>query len=413
MSWAETQYVIDEVTQNVTNNVKELLVDPDVFGFIEHCSIRDSDSRIEYIGANKGYTTPLTVNKTTHTYSLGSWATFPILVENKPWMVKPDGSPDYRLSETDYFKKEDGVTDSDVANASYVGGAFSKLIRIYRKEVMNGTDRIVMFSFEKKDGFTDDGFDGVPCRWIPMFYGSIDGDGKAQCIADTQPSYGKTTDQQHTAITNFHADAKFLGGAIVEVIIDLLIMFAKTSDLEGAYGNGNMSGYDSTLSPTYGVKANAVVGGGQFYGSADGKSLNKIFHSIVLGSYQQWMRDPYEVVVNGKVKVSKNYAYDPTGASYDDTGIRVADSRGGTWRYPLIYIPIDGYGAIPDQSSEEGSTTTGPCDGTYSSASQSTIPAVLFRFGDCTGGLLGGPRARYWAIVAAYSYWNFGFAVFL
>mgnify|MGYP007025191532 CR=1 FL=1 len=75
-------------------------------------------------------------------------------------------------------------------------------------------------------------------------------------------------------------------------------MFAKTTNLQEAYGYGNCAGYDASQSPTYGVKQNAVVGGGQFYGTDDQHSLNKIFHSIVLGSYQQWMRDPYEVVVN-------------------------------------------------------------------------------------------------------------------
>ena len=406
-AWSEAQFVIDEVTKNV----KDLLQDPDVYGFIEHLDTLDPANRIEAIGANKDFT-PITVDKDAHTYSLGSWATFPIITENKPWMVKPDGSPDYELSETDYTKKKDGVTASDVSNASYVGGAFSKLVRIFRKQDIVGHDKITLFSFKEKEGFTDDGFNGVPYRWIPMFYASIDANGKAQCIAGTQPSHTKTTAEQNTAITNFHANAKFFGGAIVEVIIDLLMMMSGTSDLQGAFGNGNMSGYED-VSPYYGVKANAVVGGGQFYGSSDGASLNKILHSIVLGSYQQWMRDPYEVVVNGAVKVSKNYTYDPTGATYTDTGIRVPDSRGGAWRFPLIYLPVKEYGSIPDQSSPEGSTATGVCDGTYNSPSQSSMVAVLLRFGDCYTGALDGLRARNWYISAAAARWNIGFAVFL
>ena len=245
-----------------------------------------------------------------------------------------------------------------------------------------------------------------------MFYGSISDGGKAQCISGTQPSYSKTTAQQYEAIQNFHSDAKFFGGAIVEVIIDLLMMFGKSTDLQGVYGNGNMSGYDSSASPTYGVKANAVVGGGQFYGSSDGTSLNKILHSIVLGTYQQWMRDPYEIVVNGAVKVSKDYTYDVTGATYEDTGVRSPDGKAG-WHYPTIYLPADGYGSIPDLSSTEGSTSTGPCDGTYPNNTQSSVTAVLLRFGVCGGGALGGLRARNWSRVATYATWDIGFAVFL
>jgi len=407
MDTAGASYVIDEVT----NNVKELLDEPDYYGFIEHMDVLDPVQRIEYIGINKDYTN-LTVNKTTHAASYGSWASFPVLTENKPWMVKASGAPDYELSETDYTKKKDGVTDSDVLNTSYAGGAFSKLIRIYRRVDMVGNDRIVRFSPTKKEGYTADGFGDAQYRWIPMFYASIDANGKAQCIAGTQPSHTKTTAEQNTAITNFSASAMFFGGPIVEVIIDLLIMFAGTSNLQEAYGNGNMSGYEN-VSPYYGVKPNAVVGGGQFYGSSDGTSLNKILHSIVLGTYQQWIRDPYEIVVNGVVKVSKDYTYDPTGAAYKDTGIRVSDSRGGAWRYSLIYLPVDGYGSIPDQSAPEGSTETGPCDGTYNSTSQSSMTAVLIRFGFCHGGAHGGLRARSWDAAASYANWILGFAVFL
>jgi len=406
-------YIADKETLDevkvTTDKIYDVLKGNDCYGFIEHCAIKDPASRIEAIGINKDYT-PLTVDKANHTFSLGSWATFPVLMENKPWMVKNNGAPDYELLETDYTKKADGETASDVANDSYAGGAFSKLIRIYRKQEWVGHDRIVLFSFEEKEGFTADGFGDAPCRWIPMFYGSIDANDKAQCISGTQPSLSKTTAEQYAAIQAFSPEAKFLGGPIVEVIIDLLMMFAGTSDIQGAYGNGNMSGYEN-VSPYYGVKANAVVGGGQFYGSSDGTSLNKILHSIVLGSYQQWMRDPYEVVVNGAVKVSKDYTYDPTGAAYDDTGIRVPNI--GNWTYPLDYYPVKGYGSIPIAPYSGGSTSLGPCDGTYVANDQSSKTAVALRFGACDYGALGGVRARTWNDVASHPYWALGFALFL
>jgi len=392
------------------DKVYAIVSDNDCYGFIEHCAIKNPAQRIEYIGLNKNYT-PLTVDKAAHTFSLGSWATFPVLTENKPYMVKSNGAEDYQLSETDYTKKADGVTTSDVADDTYDGGAFSKLIRIYRKQEWVGHDRIVLFSFEEKEGFTADGFGDAPHRWIPMFYGSIDGNGKAHSTANTHLSKNKTTAEQYTAIQSFNANAKFFGGPIVEVIIDLLMMFAKTSDMQGAYGDGNMSGYDASDTTDYGMKTNNVVGGGQFYGSSDGTSLNKILHSVVLGSYSQWMRDPYEVVVNGKVKVSKDYTYDPTGATYEDTGIMVPNI--GNWTYALDYYPVKGYGSIPIAPYSGGSTAEGPCDGTYVAADQSTKTAVSLRFGACFNGALDGVRARHWDDVATITYWAFGFALFL
>ena len=399
--------IADKQTLAKIYNILE--VDP-VCGFVEHMDIKSPSARITPIGLNKHYKN-VTRNASTGVVSLNDWADHPVVKANKPYMVKSDGTPDYLLSETDYTKKADGVTDSDVANTSYNGGAFSWFPKIYKYEAMEGNDRTVLFSMTERDGFYPNGFvdpsnnvlEGV---WLPMFYGSRIGTDtqKMVSLAGLQPSYNTTTDQEYTAIQNFSARAHFLGGPIVETIIDFLIMMAGTTDLQAAYGRGNCSGYDSSLAPTYGVKQNAVIGGGQFYGTDDGKSLNKIFHSIVLGSYQQWMRDPYELVVNGRVKVSKNYTYDLTGATYSDTGINVPNGP-ERWEYPLRYQTVLGYGSVPAIEFDGGSTGTGSCDGLYRNASQATMTAVAIRFGGCDNGLGAGPRARFWTGGAGFSYW--------
>ena len=407
-------YIADKETLDKVYNI--LAADP-VYGFIEHNDILSPEGRIEYIGLNKDFL-PLVRNKGNGSMALNSWADFPVIKANRPYMVKADGTPDYRLKETDYTQREGGGA-SDVANSGYNGGAFSWLMKVYKNEEMVGSDRIVRFSLTARDGYEPVGFidpnnkelEGV---WLPMFYGSILGDGgstpKMVSLAGMQPHHTKDTTAQKTAITNFSSRAAFLGGPIVETITDLLIMFAKTTNLQEAYGYGNCEGYDASQSPTYGVKQNAVVGGGQFFGTDDRRSLNKIFHSIVLGSYQQWMRDPYEVVVNGRVKVSKNYTYDPTGASYSDTGINVPnrpDSSG--WDYPHHYRTFAGYGAIPD-APYSGTSATGGCDGLYRHNTQSSFTGVCLRFGACTNGLVCGLRARVWDGTAANARWNIGAA---
>lgn len=415
MEIGEKIYVADKETLDKVYNI--LAADP-VWGFVEHMDVKSPSARITPIGLNKNYKN-VTRNGSTGVVSMNDWADHPVVKANKPYMVKADGTPDYRLSETDYTKKADGTTESDVANTSYNGGAFSWFPKIYKYEAMEGNDRTVLFSMTERDGFYPNGFvdpsnnvlEGV---WLPMFYGSrLGADGstpKMVSLAGLQPSYSTTTDQEHTAIQNFSARAHFLGGPIVETIIDFLIMMAGTTDLQGAYGRGNCSGYDASQAPTYGVKQNAVVGGGQFYGTDDGKSLNKIFHSIVLGSYQQWMRDPYEVVVNGVVKVSKNYTYDPTGATYSDTGVRVPDNR--TWDsnhnsgdYPLEYRTVPQYGSVPAGEMKGGSTSTGGCDILYVKDPKQTFTAVALRFGHCSNGLVAGLRARNWNGGAGNSYW--------
>lgn len=415
----EKIYIADKETLDKVYNI--LAADP-VYGFIEHNGILSPGSRIEYIGLNKDFS-PLVRNKADGSMALNGWADFPVIKANKPYMVRADGTPDYRLSETNYAQKESGGA-SDVANSSYNGGAFSWLMKIYKNEEMVGNDRIVRFSLTARDGYEPVGFidpsnnelEGV---WLPMFYGSILGASgstpKMVSLSGMQPTHSNTTAQEKTAITNFSSRAVFLGGPIVETITDLLIMFAKTTNLQEAYGYGNCAGYDASQSPTYGVKQNAIVGGGQFYGTDDQHSLNKIFHSIVLGSYQQWMRDPYEVVVNGRVKVSKNYTYDPTGAAYTDTGIAVPDNK--TWDtnhnaldYPAHFRTVPGYGSIPALGMDGGSSATGGCDGLWRKDPKQTFTGVCLRFGFCCDGLFCGLRARSWDGAAALAGWTLGAA---
>ena len=396
------------------DKIYNALVPDEIYGFIEHMDILAPGQRIEYTGANKDYS-PITVNKETGQASYNSWANFPWLLANKPYMVHSDGTADYRLNENNYAQKEDGSA-SDVANAAYDGGAFAWAMKIYKQEYTVGSDRVVNFSISKRDGFEPIGFIDPSNRelegvWIPMFYGTIISD-KMKCISGNQPCYNTATAAEKTAIDAFGSKAKFFGGAIVETLIDLMILFAKTTDLQAAYGNGNCSGYDASLAPTYGVKQNAVVGGGQFYGTSDGKSLNKIFHSIVLGSYNQWMRDPYVVCVNGKVKVSKNYNYDLTGAAYEDAGIthgKINDNAAYGPVYAHIFRTIGGFGALP-AAPYKGSTALGGCDGMWVNTG---ITAVALRFGSCGNGLLAGPRALNLHNTAGNATWSIGAAILL
>ena len=406
---ASTTYSSDKINDLFTE-----LANP-VWGFIEHLDMLAPSQRIELTDACANYT-PVTVDKTNGTYDLGSWYDWEWLKKNKPYMVHADGSVDYELSATDYTKKVDGETASDVENTAYDGGAFSWGNLIYKYEKRDNNKRIVKFSMVPRPGFEPVGFvnpDGtiVAGRWIPMFYASVV-DGKATSIAGTQPSYSIDTDAQRAALVARNANTKFFGGAFVETLIDICYMLAGTTEIQGAWGTGNMSGYNA--SDTYkGVKANAVVGGGQFYGTSNNTSLNKIFHSIVLGTYQQWMRDPYELVVAGRVKVSKDYTYDLTGATYTDTGVNVPNKSDSNWGYPIDYITVADYGSVPDITKTGGSTSTGVCDGTYTRSDQSSYTTVLLRFGHCNAGACDGLRARHWNNPAGSTNWHFGFAALL
>ncbi len=383
-------------------------IDP-VYGFIEHNDILSPDSRIEYIGTNKDYT-PFSRNQETGEMVLHSWADFPIIKGNKPYMVKADGTPDYRLNENDYTKKEDG-SNSDVANTSYDGGAFSWLPKIYKNEEMVGNDRVVRFSFIPRDGFEPAGFidtdnNELKGVWIPMFYGAGMADGKMGSISGTQPVSNQSVTMQKNAIDAFGDRAKFFGGPIVETIIDLLIMFAKTTNLREVYGFGNCDGYVVGVS-TNGIKQNAVIDGGQFYGTNDQKSLNKILHSIVLGSYQQTMRDPYTLLVNGRYKVSKNYSYSATGYGYTDTGISISKEALGV--YPDKFLTVPGFGALPVEPFA-GSSVTGGCSVFSANVRKTTMGG---RFSSCSDGDRCSLRELSLYSEGSYRHWSIGAAILL
>lgn len=389
-----------------------------IFGFIERGNVLNPDTRIEYIGTNKDYT-PFSLDASSGTMDLGSWRGFEWLEENRPAMVRSDGTLDYWLDDTDYTKKIDG-SNSDAANTDYDGHAMAWIPKIYKYEENIGIDRIVKFSMHHLEGYDPVGFidpdgaelDGV---WIPLFYGWKDSAGKMRSIANGDiATHSLNTSQEWTAISANGDRAKFFGGPIVETLIDLMILFSKKTDLQAAFGNGNRSGYISSDTTTYGKTANTCTNMGQFYGTSDGKSINRVFHSMVLITQNQYQRDPYLLCVRGRFKVSKDYKYDLTGESYFDTGIDMLPApESGRWSYPNHWESIKGFGALPHPTPEKGSTSLGRCDGVYRSSSQASILAVSPRFCSCDHGSIGGPCALTLGASAGDANWNIGASVLL
>ena len=115
MAAGQKVYVADKETLDKVYNI--LSADP-VYGFIEHNDILSPDSRIEYIGLNKDYI-PFSRDRETGVMALHSWADFPVIKGNKPYMVRADGTPDYMLSENDYTKKED-KSNSDQCSPCHI-----------------------------------------------------------------------------------------------------------------------------------------------------------------------------------------------------------------------------------------------------------------------------------------------------
>ena len=94
----------------------------------------DPYNRVEYLYDAVGLT-PAAMNFTTQTFFYGDWADKWFVQDNKPCMLKSDGTVDYYLDPNDYTLKEDGTT-SDAYNLDYDGNAMAQipLCWVYRYE---------------------------------------------------------------------------------------------------------------------------------------------------------------------------------------------------------------------------------------------------------------------------------------
>ena len=95
------------------------------YGYRINKNDSNPSTRVEYLYDAIGFT-PAAMNFTTGVFDYGSWADKWFVTNNKPCMLKSDGTVDYYLKADDYTKKEDG-TDSDVANTEYDGNAMAQI----------------------------------------------------------------------------------------------------------------------------------------------------------------------------------------------------------------------------------------------------------------------------------------------
>jgi len=105
-----------------------------IYEFIINTAESEPTAAVTYAGANASYT-PASMNFSTGAINYGSWGD--AFFQPRPVMVKYDGTVDYELSKSDFTKKADGVTASDVANTSYNGNCMIAFPQIWMKFVQD------------------------------------------------------------------------------------------------------------------------------------------------------------------------------------------------------------------------------------------------------------------------------------
>lgn len=380
------------------------------WAFDQNFADKNPGSTISYPAgfANSGFA-KMHTNEGTGTATAGGWLDFlQETLKNFPFMVSKEGVANYALNPADYTKKKDG-SGSDYNNTNYNGGAFAWLNKIYMREEYssNGETRRVEFADGPADGYIPVGFydyDGNEMEgiWLPMGY--MDASGRT-LIAGTTPVASKTTDQEWTLIKAFSSRGVFLGGPIMNVLRDLEYMMFKSTDIQSEAGHGRCNAGSQAVTANQ-VVANGAVPG--WKGTSDKKTMNKYFHSQLLGSYQQWTRDPYTLLIGGKLKMSDRYIYDLTGAKLIDTGLTFPTDS--AWQYPCHLLKAgDKLGSVLKHENT-GSTSTGLCDGLYTNAAGTRVGLSQ---GATDGDLIDGPAALHLYREASFASWSLGVGVIL
>ena len=328
-----------------------------VYGYRIKKEEADPYARVEYLYDAVGMI-PAHMDFTNGVFDYGSWKDVWFVRDNKPCMLKSDGTVDYYLDPDDYTKKEDG-TVSDVANTNYDGNAMAQipLCWVYRYEDDNYLYEIVspVQLDENYKAYAHTDANGII---KPYFYWALFGaSGNATKMRSLK---GQTLALRFTA-------ANYISGAVANgsgwyinswsqhcLIATLLVLIGKSTDTQTVFGVGNLRAAtsDSTL-----LKTGTLADRGQFFGFNTNNKQVKCFHIEGLWGDQS-LRTAGIIAYNGEYYVKMT----PEGSGYrtsdvigyTDTGLQIAS---GAW---VKSMSCSEYGLIPIDAS--GSDSTYFCD---------------------------------------------------
>lgn len=396
-----------------------------LYGFHVTDNESNPDSKVKYISGcdNEGFT-PAKMNYTTGKFNHGSWTGKHQWFFPKPCMLKYDGTVAYYLDPDDYTKKEDG-TPSDVADANFGGNAMMEWgqhgKKIWIKIVPNPANLFEgdVYICDKKldDKFYAWNFYNNQNVLVDHFYTAIyngtEISGKLRSLSGKTPVASKTADQEVTLATANNPSGKKMW--YTETYSDrftvnmLLLLMAKTTDTQKAYGNGNIYYANDTGGSI--MNTGSMDKKGLFFGS---NSTTAHIGVKVFGMEHwwgnQWRRIAGYINANGTQKIKMTYgtadgttatSYNTTGSGYHAIANGTPDGTSGGYTNKMIFHEIGGM--IPKTSS--GSETTHYTDGNWFNNAQVDYAVVG---GDCSCGLPCGALCSCVITLASNAAWSVG-----
>lgn len=353
--------------------------------------------------------TPAAMNFSTGKFNYGGWAFDPgEKFMPRPCMLTYAGKVDHYLDPNDYTKKIDGSA-SKVADTSFGGNAMMEWPKIYTKRwESNG-----VYHFRCSDTPQDDTWDcwcnydrnnnQIDHFYTPIYFGSLVS-GKLRSISGAANSV-------NTTAANEIAYAKANGNDwYTEVLADrlllqdLLVMMARSTECQTAFGYGRCNSSNSIAPGTMNSK-------GMFWGSNDKTSGVKVFGmENVWGNL--WRRTAGWINANGtqKVKLTRGTHDGSTATDYNTDGngyktIANATPAGSSGGY-ISSMKTEAFGRLPVTAS--GSSSTYEADGMWYNNSQVNY---AFVGGNWAGDLMVGPFCANLGAAASNSYSGDGAAL--
>lgn len=360
---------------------------------------------------NAGFT-PAAMNFSTSKFNYGSWNFAPgEKFMPRPCMLTYTGVVDEYLNPNDYAKNTENLP-SQVANVSFNGNAMMEWPKIFTKRwEENG-----VYHFRCSDTPQDDTWEcwsnydrlnnQIDHFYTPIYFGSKDSSNRLRSISGAANSVSTTADTEINYAKANGADWYIEVLADRLLLQDLLVMMAKTTECQTAFGYGRCktTNRDAIRNGTMNTR-------GMFWGDDDQTSGVKVF-GMENWWGNLWRRTAGYVNDNGVqvVKLTRGTKDGSTAADYNTDGTGYIEIVGatptGTSGGYIKTMKTEAFGRLPVDAS--GSSSTFEADGLWFNNSQVNY---AFFGGDWAFGLVVGPFCAYLSVAASYSYANFGAAL--
>lgn len=326
----------------------------------------------------------------------------------RPCMLTYAGVVDHYLNPNDYTQKAEGGA-SKVADTSFGGNAMMEWPKIYTKR----WEESGVYHFRCSDTPQDDSWEcwsnydrlnnQIDHFYTPIYFGSN--------VSSKLRSISGATNSVNTTAANEIAYAKANGNDwYTEVLADrlllqdLLVMMARSTECQTAFGYGRCNSSNSIAPGTMNSK-------GMFWGSNDKTSGVKVFGmENVWGNL--WRRTAGWINANGtqKVKLTRGTHDGSTATDYNTDGngyktIANATPAGSPGGY-ISSMKTEAFGRLPVNAS--GSSSTYEADGMWYNNSQVNYACVG---GYWSNGLMVGPFYALLAATASHSASDIGAAL--